>query len=164
MSLIWVSWQYDQTYYSVIFACRLFLSRKLNGKGLHFNELQTIKSRDWVDYVKLFYCRKATTIYCVFREKVWNGKPSKINTFLTHRSTMLLLREKLNLEKKAQTMQAWVAAAIGLVKSHWDRKHFRFILLTFLLVLLWINIDIFVNLTMYIIRLTLNTEFYTLWF
>ena len=63
-----------------LFSRKLFLSRNLNGKGLHFNELQTIKSRDWGDYVKLFYCRKAT-IYCVFREKVENGKPSKINTF-----------------------------------------------------------------------------------
>ena len=88
-----------------LFSRKLFLSRNLNGKGLHFNELQTIKSRDWGDYVKLFYCRKAT-IYCVFREKVENGKPSKINTFLTHRSTMLSLREKRNLEKRAQTMQS----------------------------------------------------------
>ena len=94
-----------QTYYWAFFSCKLYLSRNLNGKGLHFNELQTIKSRDWGDYVKLFYCRKAT-IYCVFREKVENGKPSKINTFLTHRSTMLSLREKRNLEKRAQTMQS----------------------------------------------------------
>ena len=56
-----------------LFSRKLFLSRNLNGKGLHFNELQTIKSRDWVDYVKLFYCRKAT-IYCVFQGESWKWK------------------------------------------------------------------------------------------
>ena len=71
---------YDQTNVLLGLFFLLFLSRNLNGKGLHFNDLQTIKSRDWVDYVKLFYCLKAT-IYCVFREKVENGKPSKINIF-----------------------------------------------------------------------------------